>query len=837
VVDVAVVTLAIAGLLALISLVQPLAERLRLPQSVLLAVLGVAIGVASSVLLNTSFTNRFDIVAEPFVHLPVNAATFLVVFLPLLLFQASLTIDLRELVEDAAPILTLAIVAVLVAAAAVGFSLSLAGVPLISALMLGAIVATTDPAAVIAMFRELGTPGRLTRLVEGESLLNDAAAIVLFTMLLEMSTGQGTPELIAGVGHFLVEFIGGVAFGLFAARLFALALPLLGGLRSAEATLSLALPYLVYLLGERMLGVSGVVAVVAAGLGVGVGSRARLSPENWTYLQNVWEQIGYWAGSLVFVLASILVPKLMVDVDLHDLGLLLVVVVAAFLARALVLFGLLPLLSALRLSQKVSNAYKLALTWGGLRGAVTLALALAVTENAMLDPQVKRLVAVLATGFVLFTLLVNGLTLRPMVRLLKLDQLSPLNQALRNKVLALSLADMRDGIFETAKTYEIGPAVARAVVRPYETRIQEIAAEPALEEAISDRDRITIGLAALANRERQLIIDHHAQRTVSPPVIERLLRNTTHMLDGAKTEGRVGYNRAAREILGYHFGFKLAHLLHRRLGWDRLLVREISARFEALVVRRLALEELRRFIPRRLRPLLEERVAGMLGEVIAARVEATSRALDALRLQYPEHAEALERRFLKQSALRKELALYRDLYGEGLIGAELFDNLRREHEDGRRRAEQRPPLDLGLRSEDLLRRFDMFKGLDNEQLRALSRLFRPRLAVPEEVIIRRGTRGDSAYFISSGAVEVMLPNQKVRLGRSDFFGEMALLTGHRRQADVIALTYCQLLVLNGADFQRFLKSNPSAKAEIDRVMEARIRMNQGSGAAAPEGDG
>ena len=111
-----------------------------------------------------------------------------------------------------------------------------------------------------------------------------------------------------------------------------------------------------------------------------------------------------------------------------------------------VLFGLLPLLSALHLSQKVSGAYKLAITWGGLRGAVTLALALAVTENNGLDPGVRNAVAVLATGFVLFTLLVNGLTLRPVIRLLKLDRLSPLNQALRNKVLALSLADVRDAL-------------------------------------------------------------------------------------------------------------------------------------------------------------------------------------------------------------------------------------------------------------------------------------------------------------------------------------------------------------------------------------------------------
>src|SRR5207248_10165444 len=112
---------------------------------------------------------------RPIVELPISASVFLVVFLPLLLFHAALTIDLREIAQDAALILTLAVLAVFAAAATIGFALSFFGVPLILAMLLGAIVATTDPAAVIAIFRDLGAPPRLTRLLEGESLLNDAA--------------------------------------------------------------------------------------------------------------------------------------------------------------------------------------------------------------------------------------------------------------------------------------------------------------------------------------------------------------------------------------------------------------------------------------------------------------------------------------------------------------------------------------------------------------------------------------------------------------------------------------------------------------------------------------
>jgi CPA1 family monovalent cation:H+ antiporter len=826
-ISVASITFVIAGFLVLASVVQPAAERLHLPYTVLLAVVGVAIGGVSSFLLYTPLTNVFDDIVRPVVDLPFNASIFLVVFLPLLLFHAALTLDLREIASDWAPILALAIVAVFAAAAAIGFSLSFAaGIPLTVTLLLGAIVATTDPSAVVSIFRDLGAPARLTRLLEGESLLNDAAAIVLFSILVGMLTDGTRTDFAAGVVHFAKAFLGGAVLGAAAGRLFGAILPFLGGSRMAEVTLSVALPYVSYLLAEQLLDVSGVVAVVSAGLTAGAIGRVRLAPDNWRYLERVWEQTGFWASSLIFISASTLVPKLLTGVHLKDAWLLLVAIAAALASRMAVLFGLLPLLSALHLSQKVSGVYKLAITWGGLRGAVTLALALAVTENTRIDPDVRNAVAVLATGFVLFTLLVNGLTLRPVIRLLKLDRLSPLNLALRNKVLASSLADVRDALSETASQYTIPPEVARLATEPVDRRIDELSAQPDLEQAISDRDRIRIGLVALANRERRIILDHHAQRTVSGAAIERLLRNTNLILDAARAEGRVGYNRAARALFEFQRSFRVANLLHRTLKLARPLQRQISIRFETLLIRRLALKELFRFIDSRLAALLGQRVAELLGEVIAARSDATTRALDALRLQYPEYADALEQRFLRQSGFRLSLSRFHDLYDEGLIGKEVFEDLEREHEAVRSLTDELPPLDLGLRAEDLLAQFDMFAGLGDAELMALARLFRPRLLVPDEVVIRKGERGNAMFLISSGAVEVVLPNDRVRLGSGDFFGEMALLSRRRRQADVVALGYCRVLVLSAADFRRFLRDYPRARAEIDRVAEERARANE-----------
>ena len=202
-------------------------------------------------------------------------------------------------------------------------------------------------------------------------------------------------------------------------------------------------------------------------------------------------------------------------------------------ARALVLFGLLPILSAARLGQRVSYRYKIVILWGAMRGAVTLALALAVTENPSVDPEIQRFVAIMATGFVLVTLLINATTMGFLIRLLKLDRLSPLDEALRQQVLALSLANVRDGITSTGEEYQIGSGPAKDVQEPYEQRIAEVAGHNTFDSDIADRDRIKLGVIALANRERELITGHFRERSVSRRTLEQLLVDVEKLIEGA----------------------------------------------------------------------------------------------------------------------------------------------------------------------------------------------------------------------------------------------------------------------------------------------------------------
>jgi CPA1 family monovalent cation:H+ antiporter len=173
-------------------------------------------------------------------------------------------------------------------------------------------------------------------------------------------------------------------------------------------------------------------------------------------------------------------------------------------------------------------------------------------------------------------------------------------------------------------------------------------------------------------------------------------------------------------------------------------------------------------------------------------------------------------------AARLEEERYRRLRAESMINQDMYEDLQRKLRPRRRAVEVRPTLDLGLKREDLVGRVAMFAALDAKARRSVARMLRPRLAVPDEVIVRQGERGDAMYFISSGAVEVRISPTPVHLGSGDFFGELALLVADRRTADVVALGYCQLLSLAARDLHRLFGTEPALRDQIHAVAQARM---------------
>ena len=835
--SIANIVLTVAVLLMVVASVQPVARRTGLPFTVVLAVVGVLIGLAALWLLRTTLTDELNEVAELVIDIPVSSATFLTILLPLLLFQGAITIDVRRLAQDIVAVVLLAVLAVVVALVVIGGAVYLvAPMPLIVCLLFGAIVATTDPSAVIAMFRDLGAPARLTRLVEGESLLNDATAIAAFSaFLLVITTGRELDFL--QIGESLAwRLAGGILVGLVAGRAAARLLSFLRAYRGAQITVTVALPYVVYVLCNNYLDLSGVIAVVTSGLVLSAVGRSRFHPEAFQFCLDTLEQLAYWATSLVFVLAAILVPRVMENFAASDLLALLVAVVAALIARALILFGIFPLLSAARVVQKVSTPMKTVIIWGGLRGSVTLALALAVTENAFVEPEVKRFIAIQATGFALFTLLVQGTTLSPLMRWLGLDQLSPIDRAFRSQVLTQALSSVRSNLRSFAGRYELDDELVDSVMRPYSERLSSVAEDNSFAEELSDRERLTVGLIALANQEKTLVMEQRWSGGLPSTLIDRYLLTVEAMIDGVREDGRLGYLRAARRPYHQTWWFRFISTLHSHLRFSRPLETYLARRFQFLLINRIILLELTVFLEFKLAGLLGDRLSELLGDIVQQRLTEVQRHLDALRLQYPKFARDLDHAVLERYAYREEVEQVQQMRESGIISEDLSRHLRSEAENVHASRGRMVAVDIKATTPELLRAFPVFSELDEAQLARVARRLQGRVFAADAFVFRAGERADGMYFIASGAVEIAIGDERHRLGRGDFFGEMALLDQTRRSATVRSISYSHLLYLPRAAFEEIGGFLPQWRSRLAEVARGRREMNLRAAESGGEGE-
>jgi CPA1 family monovalent cation:H+ antiporter len=321
-VEIAGVVFEFAGLLALIALCPPAAQALRLPATVLLVTLGCALALVTRMAGPDGqfLPNPLLDFLRDFGELSITSDLFLWVSLPILLFETALALDGRALLEELGSVLVLAVIAVLVCTVLGGLAVWwVTRQGFAACLLVAAIVATTAPSAVVSSFREVGAPRRLTTIVEGESLLNDAAAIAPFGLLLAAVLQPARFDVVDAALGFLPSFFGGGAVGALFGRLAAVFVGRLDRGGSAEVTTSLALAYLSYAVSDLHVGVSGVVATVVAGLVIGTAVRARLAAVARDRLRSIWAPLGFWASSLVFVFAAGLVPSHLAESRASDL--------------------------------------------------------------------------------------------------------------------------------------------------------------------------------------------------------------------------------------------------------------------------------------------------------------------------------------------------------------------------------------------------------------------------------------------------------------------------------------------------------------------------------------
>lgn len=407
--------LLVAALVLGVVVLTPLSGRLGVPQPVAVTVFGLLLALLPG---------------TPLPQLPPDL--ILPVVLPPLLFAATLRTSPREFRENLVPVLALAVGLTVLTTLAVATAAHLVGLPWPIALVLGAIVSPPDPVAATTVARLLRLPGRLVTVLEGEGLFNDATALVLFKVAV-MAAVSGHLSLVAAGGELVAAVGVGVVLGLVIGLAGRFAFSLVED-PTTETTISLVLPYAAYLLAERLHG-SGVLAVLAVGLYLrtGVGHRA-LSSRGWLDGRAVWRYADFALTSAAFALVGLVLTDVLrhADVDRFAVGLVLATLATAVATRALWVFPAAALLALgrRRRSEDAAPRWREAtvVAWAGMRGVVTVATALSLPASL----PYRGDVVVVALSVVLVTLVLQGVTLAPLVRALHVASAEDEHEAVRD---------------------------------------------------------------------------------------------------------------------------------------------------------------------------------------------------------------------------------------------------------------------------------------------------------------------------------------------------------------------------------------------------------------------
>ena len=828
---------AFVGMLVVAAAVHALSKRFKVPFTVALVVAGAILAWLS---------DRVELLA-PIASLQVTPDAVLFVFLPTLIFQSAFHLDARALRENLAPTLALAVPGLLLSTAAIGGIMVVAapwvGVHLgwAEALLLGSILSATDPVAVIALFSQLGAPKRLTVLVEGESLFNDATAIVLSRIIIGvMAAGALTSDtlIVGGVG-FAAVFFGGLVVGWLLALIAGSIIGAVEGDSFFEITLTTILAYLSFYVAEHYLHVSGVMAVVAAGVVIGGWGKAKISPSVAAYLEHFWDYLAGVANALIFLLVGLTVD---VGALVDTLPVLFWVVVAMLVSRALVIYTLVPLLGKLPGSDPIDHRYRAVMYWGGLRGGIALAIALSLP--ATVD---QELFIHLATGAVLFTLLVQGLSIERLVK----------HYGLHIPPLSDRMARIEGLISAKHRTLEEVPHLLAGGL--FSPRI----ADEMQARCNRSLDQLKVQLGDLRAREldeqeeRRLLYLRcfgeektlYYQMFSKGHLGERTYRNLTHSIE-LQTEAIRHEGRLPEFTLHPPSGERMETVYHRLLerlpglggAAEGLRANRAARDYEVAWARFRGslrvlddLAELTR--TEAVRADIEEEVR----QYYAFWHESARSRLDQTAELFPEFVAATQERLADRLALHAEQDAIEEKSHAGIIPHGVAEVMLEEMATELRALRASQAGKLAIDPKELLKKVPFFQGISFDEYDNVARRLRRHTAPTGEAIVRQGDSGSSLFLVARGVVRVSrqdggLARDVATLMAGDFFGEMALLHGGARTATCRAVTPCALYELRREDLDEVLTTSltmKSALEEADRRRRAELRQGGSTLASDP----
>jgi CPA1 family monovalent cation:H+ antiporter len=415
-----------------------LSRRIRVPYTVLLVAVGAFVLVPLAMTPWFSFLKTFTLTPELLFY----------VFLPILIFESAYNISIRRLAENAWSISVLAVVSLIVSTAVIGgalfYLLPLVGmeVPLILCLLFGALISATDPVAVLALFKEVGAPRRLTLLFEGESIFNDGTAVALFLVILEVALHgwHGASSVIEGLSTFFMMVFAGGILGLILGGFFVKAVGWARSNEYVQIALMITLAHFTFIFSDYLsqnltilghsIHISAIISTTIASMVIGNYGRLKVLPHAHEFVDKFWGATALLANSVAFLLIGLVFASLPVRVTDFVMPTIIAILIVAS-ARAISVYGVVLPFNLLAIEEHIPRAWQHLLAWGSLRGALALIMVLLIPNDLVLAGwdyvySPRDFLLALTIGCIFTTLFFKATTIIPLARKLNIGAFTDL---------------------------------------------------------------------------------------------------------------------------------------------------------------------------------------------------------------------------------------------------------------------------------------------------------------------------------------------------------------------------------------------------------------------------
>ena len=793
--------------------VRHLLKNTQIPYTVALLIIGLLMGLLQRSALFADYLPIFGqslaLIADISPHL------IMYVFLPTLIFESAFAMEVhlfrRMFVQIALLAVPGLILASLLTAVLVKWAFPWEWSWALC-LLFGALISATDPVAVVALLKEVSSRKRLETLIEGESLLNDGAAIVFFTIFygLLVATDGATLSLNMVIQQFAWVVIGGLVVGIALAAVGIFWLGRIFNDPMIEISLSIASAYLAFFLAESI-HVSGVVAVVAMALMYAGLGRTGVSPEVSGFLHHFWEMMAHMANTLIFLIVGVLVASRVRLDDWQAWQALAILYLGIMFIRATAVTIFMPLLK--RIGIGITREKAIVLTWGGLRGAVSLALALTIAADPLIPRAISDQVLFLCAGIVVLTILVNGTTMGLLLPWLHLDVLPPAKQATVDKAenriskdLNQILPGMMENEFLKGADWESVKQIAH---------LQDVT-EELQREQVSGEDLSTAFRRRLLETERKHYWTQFEQGVLGKRATHKLVDAVEHALDGEPEISPRPQLHALWQTPWLLDKLREVKLLKRpalALSFERLAIGYDAARGFML-----AQEELQSHIAS-LAP--DPKEAEAVSKMVQQNRVETQQHIQELRESFPEIVHVLETHTATRLLLNRERSVIQQLLKQAVLDKPEAERMIEHVEKRMAKLHKLSLKSPAAAPQDLLQGLPWAVYLCEESQSNLLQIMEHSLYNNHECIAGQGKPLCALGIISRGMVKMVeeKDGQKATriLGPGETLGALSLLSG-ASPCDYIADALVDIIWLQGEKLKPLMNKDRELALAVGQLV-------------------